>query len=105
MAQWYREAGVARHGKRSTRSVHRASSQASSGSSNVRGIDEYMPFPVYMPLPDASFEAVLSFWSLNHAMETSAVIGEAARVLRPFISLADHAAAGSTSRPPDRRSS
>jgi len=75
------------------------------GLSNVRGIDEYRPFPVYMPLPDASFDAVLSFWSLNHAMETSAVIGEAARVLRTFISLADHAAAGSTSRPLDRRSS
>lgn len=43
----------------------------------VRGVGEHMPFA------DASFEAVLGFWSLNHAARPSAVIGEAARVLRP----------------------
>ena len=38
--------------------------------SNVRGIDEYVPCPMYMPSRDASSNAVLSFWSLNHAIET-----------------------------------
>jgi SAM-dependent methyltransferase len=43
----------------------------------VRGIGEYMPFA------DVSFDAVLAFWSLNHAASPPAVIAEAARVLRP----------------------
>ena len=43
----------------------------------VRGIGERMPFT------DASFDAALGFWSLNHAVDPSAVIAEAARVLRP----------------------
>jgi SAM-dependent methyltransferase len=43
----------------------------------VRGIGEYMPFA------EVSFDAVLSFWSLNHAVDPPAVIAEAARVLRP----------------------
>jgi SAM-dependent methyltransferase len=43
----------------------------------VRGIGEYMPFA------EASFDAVLGFWSLNHAVDPPAVIAEAARVLRP----------------------
>lgn len=43
----------------------------------VRGIGEYLPFA------DASFEAVLSLWSLNHVSEPGTVFGEAYRVLRP----------------------
>ena len=43
----------------------------------VRGIGEYMPFA------GASFDAVLAFWSLNHAIDPRAVISEAARVVRP----------------------
>jgi SAM-dependent methyltransferase len=43
----------------------------------VRGIGEYMPFT------DASFDAALGFWSLNHAVDPPAVIAEAARILRP----------------------
>jgi SAM-dependent methyltransferase len=43
----------------------------------VRGVGEHMPFA------DAAFEAVLGFWSLNHAARPSTVIAEAARVLRP----------------------
>ena len=43
----------------------------------VRGIGERMPFT------DASFDAALGFWSLNHAVDPSAVIAETARVLRP----------------------
>lgn len=43
----------------------------------VRGIGEYLPFP------SGSFDAVLSFWSLNHASEPKLVLGEVARVLRP----------------------
>jgi SAM-dependent methyltransferase len=43
----------------------------------VRGLGEHMPFA------EASFEAVLGFWSLNHAVDPPAVIAEAARVLRP----------------------
>ncbi|MGH7367271.1 MAG: methyltransferase domain-containing protein [Candidatus Rokuibacteriota bacterium] len=43
----------------------------------VRGIGEYMPFA------DASFDAALGFWSLNHAVDPPAVIAEAARILRP----------------------
>ena len=36
-----------------------------------------------MPFTDASFDAALGFWSLNHAVDPSAVIAETARVLRP----------------------
>ena len=81
MAQRYREAGVARQGKRSTRSSPERRATRARARSNVRGIDEYVRSPMYMPSRDATFDAVLSFWSLNHAIETRAVIGEAARVL------------------------
>ncbi|MDQ3622096.1 MAG: class I SAM-dependent methyltransferase, partial [Verrucomicrobiota bacterium] len=43
----------------------------------VRGVGESMPFP------DRSFDAVLSFWSLNHASDPDKVIQETHRVLRP----------------------
>ncbi|MEH2436127.1 MAG: methyltransferase domain-containing protein [Nostoc sp.] len=43
----------------------------------VRGIGECLPFP------SESFDAVLSFWSLNHASDPKLVMSEVARVLRP----------------------
>jgi SAM-dependent methyltransferase len=42
----------------------------------VRGIGEQLPFR------DASFDAVLAMWSLNHVEDPAAVVREAARVLR-----------------------
>jgi ubiquinone/menaquinone biosynthesis C-methylase UbiE len=42
----------------------------------VRGIGEYLPFPAQ------SFDAVLSFWSLNHVSYPEQVFNEANRVLR-----------------------
>ncbi len=43
----------------------------------VRGVGEYLPFA------SQTFDAVLSFWSLNHASNPKQVFHEAARVLRP----------------------
>jgi SAM-dependent methyltransferase len=43
----------------------------------IRGIGEYLPFP-----PEA-FDAVLAFWSLNHASDPGQVCHEVGRVLRP----------------------
>jgi SAM-dependent methyltransferase len=43
----------------------------------IRGIGEYLPFG------PASFDAVVAFWSLNHAARPAEVIAEAARVLKP----------------------
>lgn len=43
----------------------------------VQGIGEYLPFPKH------SFDAVLSFWSLNHTNQPEQVFREVARVLRP----------------------
>lgn len=43
----------------------------------VRGVGEYLPFP------SQSFDAILSFWSLNHASNPKMVFDEVARVLRP----------------------
>lgn len=43
----------------------------------VRGIGEHLPFA------SASFDTVLSFWSLNHASDPKLVLKEVARVLRP----------------------
>lgn len=43
----------------------------------VRGVGEYLPFS------SQSFDAVLSFWSLNHASDPALVFSEVARVLRP----------------------
>ncbi|MDZ7949478.1 class I SAM-dependent methyltransferase [Nostoc sp. DedQUE09] len=43
----------------------------------IQGIGEYLPFP------SQSFDAVLSFWSLNHASDPKLVFSEVARVLRP----------------------
>jgi ubiquinone/menaquinone biosynthesis C-methylase UbiE len=43
----------------------------------VRGIGEYLPFP------SQSFDAVLSFWSMNHANQPEQVFGEVYRVLQP----------------------
>ncbi|MEH1827686.1 MAG: class I SAM-dependent methyltransferase [Nostoc sp.] len=42
----------------------------------VRGIGEYLPFP------QQSFDAVLSFWSMNHAHQPEQVFHEVYRVLR-----------------------
>jgi ubiquinone/menaquinone biosynthesis C-methylase UbiE len=43
----------------------------------IRGVGEHLPF-----LPQ-SFDAVLSFWSLNHASNPQLVFSEVERVLRP----------------------
>ena len=43
----------------------------------VRGVGEALPFP------DATFDAALSIWSLNHAARPAQMIREACRVLRP----------------------
>ena len=43
----------------------------------VRGVGEYLPFP------DQAFDAVLAFWSLNHASDPELVFSEVYRVLRP----------------------
>jgi SAM-dependent methyltransferase len=43
----------------------------------VRGVGEHMPFR------DNSFDAVLSFWSLNHVADPDRAVAEAARVVRP----------------------
>jgi SAM-dependent methyltransferase len=43
----------------------------------VRGVAEYLPFP-----PE-SFDAVLSFWSLNHSIEPERAFQEVHQVLRP----------------------
>jgi SAM-dependent methyltransferase len=43
----------------------------------VRGIGEHLPFG------DASFDAVLAFWSLNHVSDPEQVLREVARVLKP----------------------
>jgi SAM-dependent methyltransferase len=43
----------------------------------IRGVGEYLPF-----LPE-SFDAVLSFWSLNHASNPKLVFSEVERVLKP----------------------
>lgn len=43
----------------------------------VRGVGEYLPFP------SRSFDAALSFMSLNHAGDPKGVLDEVARVLRP----------------------
>ena len=37
----------------------------------------------HLPLADASIDAVLSFWSLNHCADPARVMAEIARVLRP----------------------
>lgn len=36
-----------------------------------------------LPFPDASFDAALALWSLNHVEDPRRCVGEAARVLRP----------------------
>jgi len=43
----------------------------------VRGLGENLPFPA------ESFDAVLAFWSVNHAKNPPQVMHEVARVLRP----------------------
>ncbi len=43
----------------------------------IRGIGEYLPFP------SQSFDAVLSFWSMNHANKPEQVFSEVYRVLQP----------------------
>lgn len=43
----------------------------------VRGVGEYLPFT------PASFDAVLSCWSLNHASDPARVLGEVQRALKP----------------------
>ena len=43
----------------------------------VRAVGEYLPFP------DASFDAALSFWSLNHVDQPERVLQEVGRVLKP----------------------
>lgn len=43
----------------------------------VRGVGETLPFA------DAAFDAVVAFWSLNHAAVPARCIAEVARVLRP----------------------
>jgi SAM-dependent methyltransferase len=43
----------------------------------VRGVGEYLPFR------DGAFDAVLSFWSLNHVVAPDRVMASMARVLRP----------------------
>ena len=43
----------------------------------VRGVGESLPFP------DATFDGVLSVWSLNHAARPAEVVRGACRVLRP----------------------
>jgi SAM-dependent methyltransferase len=43
----------------------------------VRGIGEYLPFPAQ------SFDAVLSFWSLNHASQPERIFQEVHNVLKP----------------------
>ena len=43
----------------------------------VRGVGEHLPFH------DEAFDAVLSFWSLNHVSQPESVIAEVGRVLKP----------------------
>jgi ubiquinone/menaquinone biosynthesis C-methylase UbiE len=43
----------------------------------IRGVGEYLPFS------PQSFDAVLSFWSLNHASNPKLVFSEVKRVLKP----------------------
>lgn len=43
----------------------------------IRGVGEFLPFR------PATFDAVLSFWSLNHASDPASIFREAHRVLRP----------------------
>lgn len=43
----------------------------------VRGVGEHLPFPAQ------AFDAVLAFWSLNHASDPGLVFSEVHRVLRP----------------------
>jgi SAM-dependent methyltransferase len=43
----------------------------------VRGVAEHIPFA------DTAFDAVLSFWSLNHVLDPAHALGEMGRVLKP----------------------
>jgi SAM-dependent methyltransferase len=43
----------------------------------IRAVGEYLPFP------DGSFDAALSFWSLNHVDQPERVLQEVGRVLKP----------------------
>ncbi len=43
----------------------------------VRAVGEFLPFP------DGSFDAALSFWSLNHVDQPERVLQEVGRVLKP----------------------